>query len=48
MAEVRRRKNESIDDLLKRFRRKVDREGIMNDFKRHESFSKKKKKSGKK
>jgi|GEM_PF-2458816 ribosomal protein S21 len=49
MAEVHRRKNETIEDLIKRFNKKVSKEGIMSDYKRHEYHTgKKNKKGGKK
>ncbi len=38
MVMVEARKNESIDSLLRRFKRKVERAGIISDYKRKEYF----------
>jgi len=41
MAYVKRRKGESVEDLIKRFNRKVEREGIAKDMKRHQDIDSK-------
>jgi small subunit ribosomal protein S21 len=40
MSQVIARPNESIDSLLKRFKRIVERENILADLRKHESFEK--------
>ncbi len=36
--QVRRRENESFEGMLRRFRSQVAREGVIREFKRHQSF----------
>jgi small subunit ribosomal protein S21 len=38
MAEVKRRPNESVDELVKRFKKQVQKEGIMKEIKKREYF----------
>ena len=40
MAYVKRRKNETVDEMLKRFQKKVVKEGIMKEVERHKDVSK--------
>ena len=41
MAKVVARENESVDDLLKRFKRQVNNENIIEEYKKHDFFLKK-------
>ena len=41
MARVVARENESVDDLLKRFKRQVNNENIIEEYKKHDFFLKK-------
>jgi len=38
MAKVEKRENENIEDLLRRFKRMVNEEGILHDVKKHVEF----------
>ncbi len=38
MSEVVRKDNESLDNLVKRFRKQCEKEGIFRDMKKHEYF----------
>ncbi|MCR4432463.1 MAG: 30S ribosomal protein S21 [Coprothermobacterota bacterium] len=38
MAEVVRKPNESVDELVKRFKKQVQKEGIMKEIKKREYF----------
>ena len=40
MTVVKVRKDEPIEKALRRFKKKVDREGIIRQFKRHEAYEK--------
>lgn len=40
MTVVKVRKDEPIEKALRRFKKKVDREGIIRQYKRHESYEK--------
>ena len=41
MAKVVARENESVDDLLRRFKRQVNNENIIEEYKKHDYFLKK-------
>ncbi|MBT9130654.1 MAG: 30S ribosomal protein S21 A [candidate division WS2 bacterium] len=38
MSEVVRKDNESLDNLVRRFRKQCEKEGIFRDMKKHEYF----------
>lgn len=40
MAFVKSRENESFENILRRFKRKVEREGILTDLKKYEFYEK--------
>ena len=40
MAEIRLGENESIDAALRRFKKKIQRAGILSEVKRHERYQK--------
>jgi small subunit ribosomal protein S21 len=40
MAEIKVKENEPLEKAIKRFKKKVEREGIIRDWKRHEYFEK--------
>ena len=41
MAKVVARENESVDDLLRRFKKQVNNENIIEEYKKHDFFLKK-------
>ena len=41
MAKVVARENESVDDLLRRFKRQVNNENIIEEYRKHDFFLKK-------
>lgn len=40
MVEIKVRENESLDSALKRFKRQIQRDGIIQDIKKHEYYEK--------
>ncbi|MCF7936892.1 MAG: 30S ribosomal protein S21 [Synergistales bacterium] len=40
MTQIRRRDNESIDDALRRFKRRVQKVGVLKEARRHEHYEK--------
>jgi small subunit ribosomal protein S21 len=48
MAEVKKRENESLDDMLRRFRKEVEKDKILEDYRKHEIYTPKTKKKRKK
>lgn len=39
MAEVKKRENESLDDMLRRFRKEVEKDKILEDYRKHEIYT---------
>ena len=40
MAKIKKTNNESIDRMLKRFKREVKNDGILEDYKKHQTYVK--------